>query len=59
MTDLQKRIISLVLTAVISLVVGIAGCFGIQVLASCASTGSASWDVRTEVEPFSPDFVPN
>lgn len=53
MTDLQKKIISIVLTAVIGMVVGIAGSFGIQVLSGCTTTGSANWDVEiafTEVE---------
>ena len=45
MTDKQKQILSLVLTAVISLVVGVCGVFGIQVYSSCASTGSVDWDI--------------
>ena len=48
MTDKQKQILSLVLTAVISLVVGVCGVFGIQVYASCASTGSVNWDTSIE-----------
>lgn len=48
MTDKQKQILSLVLTAVISLVVGICGVFGIQVYSSCASTGSVNWDTSVE-----------
>ena len=48
MTDKQKQILSLVLTAVISLVVGVCGVFGIQVYSSCASTGSVSWDTSVE-----------
>lgn len=50
MTDKQKQILSLVLTAVISLVVGICGVFGVQVYTSCASTGSVNWD--TSIEKF-------
>lgn len=48
----KKKIIGLVLTAVISLVVGIAGIFGVQILTACTSTGSANWDIQTTV-PFS------
>lgn len=48
MTDKQKQILSLVLTAVISLVVGICGVFGIQVYTSCTSTGSVDWDTSVE-----------
>ena len=48
MTDKQKQILSLVLTAIISLVVGICGVFGIQVYSSCASTGSVDWDTSIE-----------
>lgn len=48
MTDKQKQILSLVLTAVISLIVGICGVFGIQVYSSCASTGSVNWDTSVE-----------
>ena len=48
MTDKQKQILSLVLTAIISLVVGVCGVFGIQVYASCASTGSVNWDTSIE-----------
>lgn len=48
MTDKQKQILSLVLTAVISLVVGICSVFGIQVYTSCASTGSVNWDTSVE-----------
>lgn len=46
MTDSQKKIISIVLSAVIGVVVGIAGVFGIQVLSGCATTGSADWNVE-------------
>lgn len=53
MTDKQKEILALVLTAIISLVVGICGVFGIQVYTSCASTGSVNWD--TSVERVSDD----
>ena len=48
MTDKQKQILSLVLTAIISLVVGVCGVFGIQVYSSCASTGSVNWDTSVE-----------
>ena len=48
MTDKQKQILSLVLTAVISLVVGVCGVFGIQVYSSCASTGSVDWNTSVE-----------
>lgn len=48
MTDKQKQILSLVLTAIISLVVGICGVFGVQVYSSCASTGSVDWDTSIE-----------
>lgn len=58
MTDLQKRILGLVLTSVISLIVGIAGCFGIQILAGCTSTGSANWDINTDIKPVNPVVVP-
>lgn len=51
-SETKKKIIGLVLTAVISLVVGIAGTFGVQVLTACTSTGSANWDIQTTV-PFS------
>lgn len=50
MTDLQKKIISIVLSAVIGVVVGVAGVFGIQVLSGCATTGSADWNV--EIAPM-------
>lgn len=47
MTDEQRRkIISVVVSAVIGLVVGIAGVFGIQILSGCTSTGSADWNVE-------------
>lgn len=58
MTDLHKKILSIVLTSVISLIVGIAGCFGIQVLAGCTSTGSANWDINTDIKSVSPVVVP-
>ena len=48
MTDKQKQILSLVLTAIISMVVGVCGVFGIQVYSSCASTGSVNWDTSVE-----------
>ena len=48
MTDKQKQILSLVLTAVISLVVGVCGVFGIQVYSSCTSTGSVDWNTSIE-----------
>ena len=48
MTDKQKQILSLVLTAIISMVVGICGVFGVQVYTSCASTGSVNWDTSIE-----------
>lgn len=51
MTDEQKRkIISVVVSAVIGLVVGIAGVFGIQILSGCVSTGSADWNM--EISPM-------
>lgn len=47
MTDEQKKkIISIVISAVVGLVVGIAGVFGISVLNGCATTGSAGWDMQ-------------
>lgn len=42
----RKQIISIVVSAVIGIVVGVAGVFGINVLSGCASTGSANWDVQ-------------
>lgn len=47
MTDEQKKkIISIVVSAIVGLFVGIAGVFGINVLNSCATTGSADWNVQ-------------
>ena len=48
MDDKKKQILSLVLTAIISLVVGVCGVFGIQVYSSCASAGSVNWDTSVE-----------
>ena len=48
MDDKKKQILSLVLTAIISLVVGVCGVFGVQVYTSCASTGSVDWDTSIE-----------
>ncbi len=48
MTDKQKQILSLVLTSVISLVVGICSVFGIQVMTSCTTTGSVDWNGTIE-----------
>lgn len=48
MTDKQKEILAIVLTAIISVVVGVCGVFGIQVYTSCASTGSVDWDTSIE-----------
>lgn len=44
--DQKKKIISIVISAVVGLVVGIAGVFGISVLNGCASTGSADWNMQ-------------
>lgn len=44
--ELKKKIISIVLSALIGVVVGIAGVFGIQVLSGCVTTGSADWNVE-------------
>ena len=48
MTDKNKQILAIILTAIISVVVGICGVFGIQVYSSCASTGSVDWDTSIE-----------
>lgn len=47
MTDEQRqKIISIIIGAIISVAVGIAGVYGISVLAGCVSAGSAQWDVQ-------------
>ncbi len=48
MTDKQKQVLSIVLTAVISMVVGICGVFGVQVLSGCTTTGSVDWNGSIE-----------
>ena len=48
MDDKRKKILAVVITALISVVVGICGVFGIQVCSSCASTGSVDWDTSIE-----------
>lgn len=47
MTDEQKKeIIGIVVSALVGLVVGIVGVFGISVVSGCASTGSAEWNMQ-------------
>ena len=48
MDDKKKKILAVVITALISVVVGICSVFGIQVMSSCKSTGSVDWDTSVE-----------
>lgn len=48
MTEKKKKILSIVVTAVVSVVVGICGVFGIQVVSGCTTTGSVDWNGSIE-----------